>query len=128
MATARKTDTAPTELDFDALLETATIEIRRNGTKERYLAADEVRPSVSAKVAELYESKGKKRLALPVTSKAQYDQIHAQFSAAAHHQNRTANVRSVYEGEGEDAKLVSVTITVSDKRTNKPADTAPVSE
>jgi hypothetical protein len=102
--------------DFDALLDSATIEKRKSGTKDRYLPADQVPEKYTVLVRKLEETGG--RLPLAVTDEKAQDKLRTLFASAAHHLGLSATTRAVYKGEGDAATVVGVSVTVTDPAKN----------
>jgi hypothetical protein len=103
--------------EFADLLGAAVIEPRRTGTKDRYLPADQIPTQYTELAKKLHAEKT--RIKLPVTDEEKYKKLHTLFSSAAHHLGLSATVRSEYDGDGEDAKMVRISITVGDERKTK---------
>lgn len=108
---------------FDALFKKAKVEEKSTRSDER--AALVVPQKWIDRVEEVYSNRS--RVTFPVTDKAQYGKLAELLRAAADRssKNITAMCRAKYEGEGDSAPLVGLTLTVGERRgkkTNKSAE------
>lgn len=130
MAARKKTTDVATAVEdpFADLLATATVEDRRAGAapKKIHLNEDEIPANYFEVVENLYKSK--ERLRLKVTDGDAFKKLGRLFRSAAHHRGYSATVRGLYDGEGEDALLIGMSMTVGDKRGSKSTDSENVGD
>lgn len=108
---APATDSAA--LDFEALFQQATVEDK---SPKKAVADVEVPPVWIDRVNQFY--KERRRVTFPVTDKVAYNTLADLLRAAAHKSELriSATCKASYTGEGDDATLTGLILTVGDRR------------